>query len=58
MGGLFVTFLTAAHTTPGPYFEGYCGEHEYDYPNVKQLAGNWNSGPPPSFNVLNPDTFI
>ena len=37
------TILTTFHDQniqeAGPYFEGYCGEHQQDYPGLEQLAG-------------------
>jgi hypothetical protein len=32
-------FLRNAPHEPGPYFEGYCGEHTADYPEIEQKAG-------------------
>lgn len=32
-------FLRNAPHEPGPYFEGYCGEHTVDYPEIEQKAG-------------------
>ena len=29
----------------GPYFRGYCGEHESDYQEITQLAGNFLGKP-------------
>jgi hypothetical protein len=40
MGGyLAAFFLSAAIQEDAPYFEGYFGEHQMDYPGVEQLAG-------------------
>ncbi|KAF8058006.1 hypothetical protein FPV67DRAFT_1525424 [Lyophyllum atratum] len=30
---------SADDAEPGPYFEGYCGEHSSDHPEVEQLSG-------------------
>jgi len=32
-------FRGAGHYLPGPYFIGYCGESQAQYPGVVQLAG-------------------
>lgn len=40
MGGyLAAFFLSAAIQEDAPYFDGYFGEHQMDYPGVEQLAG-------------------
>jgi len=42
MGSITAPFLTSRPFEDGPYFEGYCGEHEYEYPGVVHLAGTSN----------------
>ena len=33
-------FRSVERTQHGPYFRGYCGEHESEYQGVTQLAGS------------------
>ena len=37
-------FLSIETTERGPYFRGYCGEHETIHEGIVQLAGNGISG--------------
>jgi hypothetical protein len=39
METLHSQFHGARHLLPGPYFIGYCGESQAQYPGVVQLAG-------------------
>lgn len=36
------SFMMNRPMEDGPYFHGYCGEHQYQYPGVVQLAGALN----------------
>ena len=43
MGAIAAPFLmSTGPMEDGPYFDGYCGEHQYQYPGVVQLAGAIN----------------
>jgi hypothetical protein len=40
MASLRTEFRSTESTRHGPYFRGYCGEHESEYQGTIQLAGN------------------
>jgi hypothetical protein len=39
MGTILAAFITNGSLDPCPYFEGYCGEHQYEYPGFEQKSG-------------------
>lgn len=39
MDDLLLAFQSNNHQGSGPYFEGYCGEHQQHYPGLEQLSG-------------------
>ena len=42
MGAIAAPFLMSRPMEDGLYFEGFCGEHQYEYPGIVQLAGAVN----------------
>jgi hypothetical protein len=36
---LLLAFQLNNNQESGPYFEGYCGEHQRHYPGLEQLSG-------------------
>ena len=42
MEDIVAHFLMSQPMEDGPYFHGYCGEHQYQHPGVIQLAGAAN----------------
>jgi hypothetical protein len=39
MDDLLLAFQLNDNQESGPYFEGYCGEHQQHYPGLEQLSG-------------------
>jgi len=39
MGAILSAFIMSGTLDPCPYFEGYCGEHQYEYPGLEQKSG-------------------
>jgi hypothetical protein len=39
MGTILAAFISHGSLDPCPYIEGYCGEHQYEYPGLEQKSG-------------------
>jgi hypothetical protein len=39
MGAILAAFILSGSSDPCPNFEGYCGEHQYEYPGLEQKSG-------------------
>jgi len=39
MGAILAAFIMRGSLEPCLYFEGYCGEHQYERPGLEQKSG-------------------